>query len=509
MSEERQRLTSRASAAVAFLTMGLAATRFVMQGPGSEVGAVLAVAAGLFAALAAEGGRRLPAAARGHAVATIGLLALVAMSALEGGLHSEAMFWLPFTPIAATLLVDERGALVQGIGATAWVGALLALDPSEASFLHAAAVGGATWFGAALAVLYDRQRAAEAQASAQRETRLNQLLDSLPIGLLVVDPSDQVVHRSNLRMALAHADASWLEKLDRLDGGGTSLHDAVAQAVREARERDIVSRRAAHSGEGLAERQLEVRAMPLTGGRTAVATLDVTGHARLARMEDAFVANVSHELRTPLAATLGALKLLAHGVDHLSPEQWPVLLEVALRNAERLASLVDDLLDLQQLTDGALPLTSEPVALHEVAAAVRDELQLLAGEGGVHLQIEGPSCQVTADAGRVHQVVVNLVSNAIKFSPAGANVVLRTSSDAGCAQLDVIDRGRGIPAEDHAKVFTRFGQVDAESDRERGGTGLGLPLSLALAQRMGGDLTLDSRPGQGTTFTLTLPLAQR
>jgi signal transduction histidine kinase len=275
--------------------------------------------------------------------------------------------------------------------------------------------------------------------------------------------------------------------------------------VAEARTHGSPAQRPVTSGEGLAERQVELRALPLPDGRTAVAALDVTAHARAARREDAFVANVSHELRTPLAATLGALRLLAHGLDKLTPEQWPALLEVALRNTERLTELVDDLLHLKELEDGAMPPTLVTLDLHEVAVAVRTELALFASDAGIALRVDGGAAMAWADVSRVHQILVNLVSNAVKFSEPGTVVRVVCGTRDGSGYVDVVDQGRGIPDDQRDTVFRRFGQVDTESDRAAGGTGLGLPLSRALAEQMGGSLDFESREGEGTTFTLSMP----
>jgi two-component system cell cycle sensor histidine kinase PleC len=218
-----------------------------------------------------------------------------------------------------------------------------------------------------------------------------------------------------------------------------------------------------------------------------------------------FVTSLSHELRTPLQSITGfteSLKTL-----DLSPDRRQRALDGISNASAHILSIVDDVLDLARVEAGAMPIALEPVDAADVAAATVELVQPLAAERGIAVECVGPSVGVTADRRRLQQVLLNLVSNALRFSPSGTTVTVRTDIDgrcaAGTARIHVIDHGPGIPEDLLARLFVPFDRLGADAGRE-GGAGLGLVLARRLTEAMGGSLDLDSAVGTGTHATVTL-----
>jgi signal transduction histidine kinase len=225
------------------------------------------------------------------------------------------------------------------------------------------------------------------------------------------------------------------------------------------------------------------------------------------RLKSEFVATVSHELRTPLTSIRGALGLLAGGVAGELPPAAKQLVGIAHGNGERLARLVDDLLDLEKVESGRMAFELQPVELQALLASGRAQAEGHAGPRGVALELVQPArpVHVLGDADRLHQVLANLLSNAVKFSSAGQAVTVRLEAEGGEVRLSVEDRGPGVPPAFRERLFEKFAQADGSDARARGGTGLGLSISRALARGMGGSLEYAPREGGGSVFRLRLP----
>ena len=237
---------------------------------------------------------------------------------------------------------------------------------------------------------------------------------------------------------------------------------------------------------------------------------DISERREAERMKHEFVALVSHELRTPLTAITGSIDLLASGMMGPLPEPAVSLLDVARRNGTRLRALIDDLLDVERLASGQLTLQMQTVSLRD---ELQQSIEINAGYGsprGVQLQWQGGDADalVSVDPARLQQVLANLLSNAMKYSPDGGVVGIGLACHDGWARAHVQDQGPGIPAAFHARIFQRFSQADASDTRQRGGTGLGLAISRGLVERMGGRIGFDSAPGKGTTFHVDLPIVR-
>ncbi len=236
---------------------------------------------------------------------------------------------------------------------------------------------------------------------------------------------------------------------------------------------------------------------------------DVTHEVEVERAKSEFVSVASHELRTPMTSVKTSLSLLLAGAAGPRDASARELLEIAVRNADRMIRLINDLLDLSRLEAGRMEFQLEPVPLADGVAAGLETVAAFAQEQGVTVATEPPAEPqvVLGVRDRLVQVIVNLVSNAIKFSPRGGRVTVRWWSDNGFAVTEVADQGPGIPADQLQAVFEPFRQLDSSTTREHGGAGLGLAISQGIVDALGGRLWAESVLGAGSRFFVRLPLA--
>jgi len=227
------------------------------------------------------------------------------------------------------------------------------------------------------------------------------------------------------------------------------------------------------------------------------------------RAKAAFLASMSHELRTPLQAALGFAQLMRSGLyGPVTDDQAEVLSRVE-RSQTHLARLIDDILDFARLEAGRVLINLAPVAVSDVFADMAPIVEPQAAAKRLTLTFAPTptKTRVTADRHRLEQILINLVGNAIKFTPEGGAVRVEVTNSGGRATLRVIDTGVGIPADRLQSIFEPFVQVDSEFTRTASGAGLGLAISRDLARMMGGELTVTSEVGTGSTFSVSLPTA--
>ncbi len=220
-----------------------------------------------------------------------------------------------------------------------------------------------------------------------------------------------------------------------------------------------------------------------------------------------FLAVASHELRTPLNAIAGFVQLLTLGIRGPVNEAQIADLEKIRRSQITLTSLINDLLSFARLERGAVTYDIGPVDLNAIMSSCAELIEGLATERHVTLRAERTDAPLSAmaDADKVQQILLNLLSNALKFTPAGGSVVVSGASEESYAVIHVTDTGTGIPADKLDAIFDPFVQVDQRRVRAQEGIGLGLSISRELSRAMGGDLTVQSTLGRGSTFTLRLP----
>ncbi len=235
---------------------------------------------------------------------------------------------------------------------------------------------------------------------------------------------------------------------------------------------------------------------------------DVTKRHEVQRLKDEFVSVVSHELRTPLTSIRGALGLLEGGVVGDLGAEATDLVRIARTNADRLIRLVNEILDLEKMEAGKLELQRKDLTISTLFDTVRAAISDFAREHSVTLAADVPAeLKLVADEDRIVQLLTNLASNAIKFSPPNTEVVLRAvRRGPRSIRLSVRDQGPGIAQELLPKLFQKFQQLDSSDRRQRGGTGLGLAISKAIAEAHGGTIGVDTTQGAGATFWVDLPV---
>ncbi len=235
---------------------------------------------------------------------------------------------------------------------------------------------------------------------------------------------------------------------------------------------------------------------------------DITERKRIERMKSELVSIVSHELRTPLTSISGALGLIVGGALGETAPNMRQMLSIAHQNSLRLGRLVDDLLDMDKLVAGKMTLDLRALAVPAQLQQAIAANQGYAAKHDVTLVLQqAPDVQLVADDDRLQQVLANLISNAVKFSPPGGSVSLGSECRGAWVRIWVRDQGPGIAPEFHTRIFQKFSQADSSDSRQKDGTGLGLAISKELIEHMHGRIGFDSEPGEGACFWCELPIA--
>jgi PAS domain S-box-containing protein len=361
----------------------------------------------------------------------------------------------------------------------------------------------------------DQVSAANLELARERRS-LGAVFDTVDVGLLLIDEQGRF-ERMNRRLVDTMAIPYPHGHAGRVGQEGMVFRaDGVTALTRE----EIPSYRASH-GEEFDDLLIWVGNDPATRrafsvsarnvrdehGRTAGSALackDVTDLLEALQAKEDFVASASHELRTPLTSVLGYLELISDRED--MPSGLATQLFVVQRNAQRLRALVTDLLVAAEAQDGGLDLHRTDSDLVQIVQEAVESARPYAATSGVDLRVEVPASMVTlVDAQRVRQVADNLISNAIKYNDAGGRVSVSLRQVDDSVELVVADDGIGISPEDQGRLFTRFFRGQEARSRLTPGTGLGLAIVRDIARAHGGDCTVSSEPGAGTTFTVTLP----
>jgi two-component system phosphate regulon sensor histidine kinase PhoR len=343
--------------------------------------------------------------------------------------------------------------------------------------------------------LYDVER--DLRETAERGARASRSLEHVDDAVILLDGEGMVRYWNP--GASAHLGPAEADALDR------PLVDVVPEAslIEQtlAREGSDAVLPVARDG---VERWLVVRETRFPEGRVLVLQ-DVTGERELERTRSDFLATASHELRTPLAAVYGAVRTLRREDRPSDPDLDRQLLEMIETEAHRLAEIVDQILVSTEVDRGSVPLQSEECDIRELCESAVESARVRA-PAGIELALDVPDgLVVQTDAARLRQVVVNLLDNAVKYSPSGGRVDVRAAERDGSFAIEVADEGLGIPDEAQQRIFEKFVRLDPEMRRGVGGSGLGLYISQELVERMGGRLRVHSEPGRGSTFTILLP----
>src|SRR5579864_2495319 len=251
---------------------------------------------------------------------------------------------------------------------------------------------------------------------------------------------------------------------------------------------------------------LAYESAPLPEGGTVLTLSDVSYQRAADQRQAELISVVSHELRTPLTSIRSVLGLLANGLLGQLTGKGTDMLEIAVKNTDRLIRLLSDLLDLERVNSGQISLRRDLLSAADLMLQAAESVRGMADDAHVALVVAPSDAQVSGDPDRLLQVLINLLANAIKFSSAaGGGVWLDAESGPGEVLFRVRDEGRGIPPDKLEVIFERFVQVDDQDSKRKGGAGLGLAISRAIVQQHGGQIWAESTPGAGTTLCVALP----
>jgi two-component system, chemotaxis family, CheB/CheR fusion protein len=345
-----------------------------------------------------------------------------------------------------------------------------------------------------------------AVALAAERAQLAVILASIGDAVLLVDPTGAIV-RTNAAYAQMFGSAHTAFVPE--DEQGQPLPPDATPHRRAARGETFSMQFSLTTGEG-ARRWFEANGQPLRGNdeeHSVLVIRDITASSLHRRLQDEFLALASHELRTPLTAVQGSLELLLNQLPAESSDARPRhSASLALRHARRLAVLVRDLTDVVRLQSGKLVLTCQAVDLVALVTQVVEDVHVLAQGRTVHLDAGTGPLLVYGDAGRLEQVLLNLLTNALAHAPEASRIDVRLRHVDDEVELQVQDYGRGVAAAALPHLFTRFYQVARPDRPSQGGLGLGLFICQELVTAHGGRIDVRSTEGEGTTFTVWLPL---
>jgi signal transduction histidine kinase len=442
----------------------------------------------------------------------VGLLATFAAMLATGpsGPIGTIMF-VPWVALVATELGPGAGSLA-GAAATGLYFVVAEVDSLPEGPL-ALTLRFAPLVGVGVAAGFSSRRISSDALELQSTTALQRaLLDSTVDGICLTDAAGNVVlanaplQRFSVELGLPLYGTAWERLL--------ALADRTTEPARYRERMQELGRDLAASED---EFELTDSGRVFRGYTAPVARKDgtvvgriwtlreVTADRQLERLRDAFVSAVSHELRTPLTSISGFLELLGDDEADLSPSGRNYL-DVIRRGTTRLQGIVEDLLLVAQIEANRLELEPGPADLAELAAATVEAAVPAAAEKGIELRlaVQG-ALPLEADAARLRQVLDNLVSNALKFTPDGGSVMLSASDGDGGLRIEVTDTGIGIPHDELGQLFSRFYRASTATRRAIPGTGLGLVIARAIVEGHGGAISLATREGEGTCVTVTLP----
>lgn len=356
------------------------------------------------------------------------------------------------------------------------------------------------------------------EATKASEKRIRTIIENMLVGLIIISPegiiesvnprTEQIFGFTSSQMVGRHLMSLFIEaklySLNSREDLNSFMENMFHKALNHVGEFDAMKQ----TGEDFPI-ELSLSEFNMADGRFFLANiLDVSERREVERLKKEFVSTVSHELRTPLTSIRGSLTLLNVGALGSLPEQAKKAVNIAERNTIRLIGLINDILDIEKLESGKLDMVFQDVDITSVLERSVESVKTFADNNGVLLEMIPSNVHLNADGDRLVQVIVNLMSNACKFSPQGATVTVRVDEIPNWIEVKVIDRGRGIPEKFKGLLFQRFQQVEASDAKRKGGTGLGLAICKGIIEAHGGTIGVDSEEGKGSVFWFRVPLAQ-
>ncbi len=419
-----------------------------------------------------------------------------------------------------------RIVVLYAVLAATWIGLsdvlIAAVVGADARFVVLQTVKGLV-FVAVTSVLLFVLIKRDMERIAASEARVRAVLDSMADGVLVVDTKGEVVDANAAAVKLFGFERKeqLLGPIERVaktvelhhpDGQPFTFDERVTSRVlRGEAVRGAELRLTKEPG---SELWLSINGSPVTDPhddqvKLAVAVFrDITALKHLERMRDEFLSSAAHELRSPIASIKGYSQLLERWAPGGHEPREGTAFRVLNRQCDRLNRLVEDLLEVSRLQLGRMQLRREQFDLRDLVVDVEERMRSISEKHHLTLSADPIPAEIDADRDRLDEVLVNLMDNAIKFSPAGTEIHTNVAVLSGHVVVSVRDSGIGIPADRQDKVFERYYRAHAGLSNDRGGMGIGLWLSKEIVEKHDGRIWFESREGEGSTFSFSLPLAR-
>jgi PAS domain S-box-containing protein len=346
----------------------------------------------------------------------------------------------------------------------------------------------------------------------QSEERVRLMVKSMPVGLLIVTPEGYVetVNERTEEM-VGYSESELLGKHVATifaDGSNKEEKDFLEQLLQKASERSAELDARRKNGDSLPVEISINRLQMRDGPRLLTTMLDVTERREIERLKQEFVAMISHDLKTPLTSIVGNLALVSANAFGTLNERGKYLVETSEKQGERLINLINDLLFLEKIEAGGFELHATQTDFGDVVQQSIEAVEQTANARSITIEAKRTDVDIFADGTRLVQVLVNLLGNAIKFSPDHGTVKVVVEERDDWLEVKVVDQGRGIPEAYRKSIFEKFKQVEIADALERGGTGLGLPICKLIVEKHGGTIGVTSEEGKGSTFWFRIPKKQ-
>jgi two-component system phosphate regulon sensor histidine kinase PhoR len=334
---------------------------------------------------------------------------------------------------------------------------------------------------------------------------LQQIMNGMGEGVLAIDRQRRVVLANRRFAGMFNLDPGFVgQALSAVLRNEAILSGFDRALDRTSHSTDSASRFSIRSG--IEERTIEMRAFPLPSHDLAAVALfiDVTRVERLEELRREFIADFSHEVRTPLAALKSAVETFEYDRGHLTEEQDGQLRRIVTRQLARLERLAQDLSELSHIEAGDLSLERAEIDLRRLVEDLCEDFRDRAAQKHLRWIVNG-AARVHGDAMRIQQAISNLLDNAIKYGGEGTSIDIEVTAGPDSGIVRITDHGEGIPPEERDRIFHRFYRIDKSRSQEIAGTGLGLAITKHLILQHRGNIEVESEPGKGATFVVTLP----
>ncbi|HEY9733242.1 MAG TPA: PAS domain S-box protein [Drouetiella sp.] len=358
-----------------------------------------------------------------------------------------------------------------------------------------------TWF----CVVHDiSERKREENLIRASEERIRSVIENLPVGVVTTDEHGNVESINQMT-----SDMFKVYEKDVLEKPVSILFEdsnGSMQDLKAGKSLEQTAKKA--NGETFPVELTTAEYEGFEGNRLLIHIKDITERKEIEKLKQEFIAMISHDLRTPLTSIGGTLTLIQEGIYGEISDGGNKRVTDAQRNVERLINLVSDLLDLEKLEAGKLTMEMSPCNVSDVIDSSISSVKSYAEQKGIALHAASGGAEISADHDRLVQVLVNLISNAVKFSPVGGNVYVSSERKEDFVILSVKDEGRGIPKEFQDSIFEKFQQVASGDAKRSMGTGLGLAICKAIVESHNGKIGVDSDGKTGSTFWIRLPAVE-